>query len=116
MPKYALMCLLILLSPLTSGSAELGTAWHPDPDGDGIVAGIDLCQAVYDPLQEDIDGDGIGDLCDDDFAPPVQDGAVSDLRVEHVTPYGAWFRFTSTRDTQWGWDAAVAWSLSLIHI
>ena len=37
-----------------------------DLDGDGIVNADDLCLTTPDPLQDDLDGDGLGDLCDDD--------------------------------------------------
>ena len=91
------------IPPLTSD-------WHPDPDGDGVASSLDLCPHVYDPLQADDDNDGVGDFCDPDFSPPVEGGSVSDLRAEHVTPYGAWLRFTSPHTTEYGWDGALAWS------
>jgi Ca2+-binding RTX toxin-like protein len=37
-----------------------------DSDGDFIDDAADLCPAVADPFQGDIDGDGVGDLCDPD--------------------------------------------------
>ncbi len=84
--------------------------WHPDPDGDGILTASDLCPRVWNPAQMDSDGDGIGDACDPDAAPPVEGGAITDLRIEHLTPYGVWLNFTSPHSTQWGWDAALVWS------
>ena len=36
----------------------------PDGDGDGIADEFDNCPIVMNPLQEDFDGDGEGDLCD----------------------------------------------------
>ena len=37
-----------------------------DTDGDFIDDALDLCPAVPDPFQGDLDGDGVGDLCDPD--------------------------------------------------
>jgi hypothetical protein len=88
----------------------LGTDWHPDPDGDGITKDADLCPYVYDPDQSDADGDGVGDACDPDFAPTPRGGPVSDLRIENVSPYGAWLTFNSPDDNEWGLKFAVAYS------
>ncbi len=38
----------------------------PDRDGDGVPDATDLCPDVPDPAQTDLDGDGLGDACDDD--------------------------------------------------
>ena len=50
----------------------------PDPDGDLIPAQFDLCPAHFDPDQLDLDGDGEGDVCDeDDNGDGVYDGLTS---------------------------------------
>ena len=48
--------------------SEWGLNWPMigqwERDGDSIPVGEDICPDVTDPLQSDIDGDGVGDLCD----------------------------------------------------
>ncbi|RMF70780.1 MAG: hypothetical protein D6738_15300, partial [Acidobacteria bacterium] len=39
-------------------------AWGEDPDGDGIVGGLDNCREAVNPDQLDGDGDAHGDACD----------------------------------------------------
>ena len=41
--------------------------WCTDNDNDGILNPDDNCLDVYNPLQEDLDGDNIGDKCDPDI-------------------------------------------------
>ena len=48
-----------------------------DRDGDGVADIDDNCLGFYNPLQEDMDGDGFGPPCDcDDSNPAVYPGAV----------------------------------------
>ena len=49
---------------LTLASPEEPEA--PDADGDGVEDALDNCPATSNPGQEDLDGDGIGDVCDED--------------------------------------------------
>lgn len=107
-PSLTLRFFVIIACFFWLGNAA--ASWHPDPDNDGVDASIDRCPNIYDPQQGDADGDGTGDYCDADFAPPARDGKVTDLRIEHVTPYGVWLTLTSPYDAEWGWESAVAWS------
>ena len=104
------LLLLISLGAWAAAHAVPNNDWHPDADGDGVPGSRDHCPAVYDPDQTDADGDGRGDACDPDFAPPLEDGPVTDLHAEHVTPYGGWFNFTSPASSRYGWHGLLAWS------
>lgn len=57
-------------------SPPLGFIVQPDADGDGIHDDFDNCTTIPNPLQDDSDGDGFGNLCDADFN---NDGVVNSL-------------------------------------
>jgi hypothetical protein len=80
--------ILFLLWVFLLSFGSISASWHPDPESDGVIASNDNCPSVYNPNQLDSDGDGIGNLCDSDFNFPVEDGPVTDLAIEHLTPYG----------------------------
>jgi hypothetical protein len=42
----------------------------PDADEDGFCDAVDVCPQIPDPEQSDLDGDGIGDLCQCTAPPP----------------------------------------------
>jgi len=49
--------------------------YSKDLDGDGITDGADNCPSIVNPPQDDYDGDGEGDACDDDID---DDGVLND--------------------------------------
>ena len=68
----------------TDGICDDGDDCHLDPDndidGDGICGDIDNCVFIANALQDDCDGDEMGDICDED-----KDGdGVLDLSLIHI--------------------------------
>ncbi|MBF0621638.1 MAG: putative Ig domain-containing protein, partial [Magnetococcales bacterium] len=53
------------LNPADNTSTQV-TEIYPDTDQDGTVDPLDNCPNLDNPLQEDLDNDNIGDICDDD--------------------------------------------------
>lgn len=51
---------------IDSWTIEICGAPQPDADGDGIPDAVDNCPATANVDQADLDGDNIGDICDDD--------------------------------------------------
>lgn len=67
--KWGLTILLftaVLVIPKAELTAtDFSIIWS-DTDKDGISDRLDNCPSTYNPYQDDSDGDGIGDVCDDD--------------------------------------------------
>lgn len=59
--KFVLVLLALTLAPAISNAQCLDST---DVDNDGIIACEDNCPEVYNPWQDDFDGDGIGNRCD----------------------------------------------------
>ncbi len=59
----------------------------PDGDGDGASDQFDNCPSVPNPLQQDFDGDSIGDACDPDVD---GDGVLNDSDLCPSTPHTGW--------------------------
>lgn len=55
---------IVLMILIASCDDEIIGVTYPDSDQDGFYDGIDNCPQVFNPEQLDIDGDGIGDQCD----------------------------------------------------
>ncbi|MEE2758041.1 MAG: thrombospondin type 3 repeat-containing protein [Myxococcota bacterium] len=80
--KCLLLFLILFLLPGcddssgASGTQEPDIGFDLDRDDDGITDAEDNCPAVYNPDQQDLDGDSQGDLCDyDDDGDGVLDEA-----------------------------------------
>jgi hypothetical protein len=52
--------------PDAGGAHETGVLQIDDTDGDGIADPFDNCPTVFDPTEQDSDGDDLGDPCDPD--------------------------------------------------
>ncbi|MCB9519455.1 MAG: DUF4215 domain-containing protein [Myxococcales bacterium] len=55
-----------------------------DPDGDGLRDSIDNCPDAANPEQEDLDGDHIGDACDDDIDGDTIPNSIEDANGDGV--------------------------------
>ncbi|MCA9492559.1 MAG: FG-GAP repeat protein [Myxococcales bacterium] len=60
-----------------------------DPDGDGVIGMLDDCPLAADPLQVDLDDDGLGDACDApllEVGTPAARGMTTTLTATGVLP------------------------------
>ena len=76
-----------------------------DLDRDGVINGLDNCAAVYNPGQQDLDGDGHGDVCDLTVSGPLG-GAVIDCTPSAPPPIVRWSGGPYDKvQAQISWDA-----------
>lgn len=71
-----------------AGATEIEVLAHDDDD-DGVIDDVDNCEAVENPEQEDEDGDGIGDACDEDYEDPDGPGDDSGYVGDEVVIEGS---------------------------
>ena len=57
-----------------------------DSDNDGVPDFFDLCPKKYNPDQRDTDGDGVGDVCDDDIDGDNIPNTLDECPLEAETP------------------------------
>jgi hypothetical protein len=77
------------------GRDVLVWAYAADLDDDGVLDAIDVCPKAADPDQIDLDGDGLGDVCDPD---DDGDGVADDLDDCPTGATGWWSARSSDHD------------------
>ncbi|MDP2342392.1 MAG: thrombospondin type 3 repeat-containing protein [Deltaproteobacteria bacterium] len=73
-------CPLIAAGNCTDSGAVVSNECFPDVDGDQIEDLLDLCPAVPDLAQSDVDNDGVGDACDPDLDNDGVDNTIDNCR------------------------------------
>ena len=74
MRRFVVVVVGVLLFALQAVPCLARTALV-DTDSDLVDDGVDNCVGVFNPFQIDVDGDGLGDLCDPDRAVAPSDGS-----------------------------------------
>ncbi len=70
-------------TPLDSDIDGLPDYADTDADNDGVLDGQDNCRIKFNPDQENLDGDSLGDVCDDDID---GDGLANDVESNACLP------------------------------
>lgn len=85
---------LVVVAPLT---ASAGVISNVDSDHDRVVDEVDNCPSIPNPNQEDVDGDGAGDVCD--AAPRSPESDV--LRISGSDRVDTAIQVSRTRFVSW---------------
>ena len=84
---FVLTCFVFLIiQSCNTEPVEIPQTTENDSDGDGVLDENDNCSLIANPNQEDDDGDGIGNLCDDDFDDPTKPLAVCENGFADIYP------------------------------
>jgi hypothetical protein len=97
----------ILVRSYFSYLAEYKVLLYPNPDrdrdADGVVNSLDNCPNDYNPGQEDADGDGLGDLCDNSY--PIADaGPDQAVQPDEVVTFDGSASFDENGIIEYAWD------------
>jgi hypothetical protein len=85
-------------TPALSPAAVPPGTPNPDADGDGVPGTSDNCPQDFNPAQSDIDGNGVGDLCDEGTPAPL---ALSWVRLR-AAPAGSISIRAKLDGREWG--------------
>ncbi len=81
------------IAVLSRAFPKTSCSFNNDYDCDGIPNHLDNCPYTYNPLQKDMDGDGIWDVCDDDIdGDGIKNslGIVDDSWNININNWGTW--------------------------